>query len=82
MQAMGSNKLPVAADYNESDAEFIRKMVPHHKMAVSMAASAFSNAKNPFVKGLALKIFSAQKAEIEMMERWLAARGLKPYSSM
>ncbi|WP_375274487.1 DUF305 domain-containing protein [Methylorubrum thiocyanatum] len=82
MQMSGSRGVPAGADYNESDADFMMRMVPHHRMAVSMAASAYSNAKNPFVRDFALKIFAAQKAEIENMERWLMARGLKPASSM
>ena len=82
MQMPGQNGAPSGADYSSSDAEFMRRMVPHHRMAVSMAAAAYSHAKNPFVRDFALKIFAAQREEIEIMERWLAYRGLKPHSSM
>lgn len=82
MQMAGSRGAPTGADYNEVDAEFMRKMLPHHEMAVSMAATAYSNGKNEFVRTMALNIFSTQKKEVETMKNWLMARGLKPAPSM
>lgn len=82
MQMTGSRGVPAGADYNEADADFMRKMLPHHEMAVSMAAAAYSNGKNEFVRTMALNIFSTQKKEVETMKNWLIARGLKPASSM
>lgn len=82
MQMSGHQTVPTGADYNSSDAEFMKRMVPHHEMAISMAAAAYTQSKNTAVRDFALQVFSAQSNEVAFMKAWLSARGLKPYSSM
>lgn len=64
------------ADYNQRDVKFVREMIPHHQMAVNMAASIYSNGQNQQIKDMALRIYSAQKDEIEKFQKWLKDRGL------
>lgn len=69
-------------DYNDSDLKFIRDMIPHHQMAVDMAAREYHDAKSPEVKEWARAIWAGQKDEIEKFRKWLADRGLSAGKSM
>lgn len=61
-----------------ADEDFMRNMIPHHQMAVDMANELLAaGSKDPEVKKLAEDILKAQKAEIEQMQKWLAAREKK-----
>lgn len=73
--------VPDGSDYNASDAEFMREMVPHHEMAVRMASAAYTTAKNHEVAAFAMKVLTTQRNEIDFMKQWLSARGLKPNKS-
>jgi uncharacterized protein (DUF305 family) len=46
-------------------------MIPHHMQAITMAAYAKENAKDPQVLALAQQIYTGQAAEVETMKAWL-----------
>lgn len=54
---------------NETDRAFVAGMVPHHQMAIQMAAMAKERGQSEFVGQLADDIISAQKDEIDQMSR-------------
>ena len=67
---------PPADEFNDVDREFVEMMVPHHHQAVLMAELAKTRAKNEQVAGFAQRIGDTQKAEIDVLQAWLAARDL------
>ena len=54
------------------DERFIDAMIPHHESAVVMATRAKTEAEHAELEDLAVRIVSAQQAEIESMKRWRA----------
>jgi uncharacterized protein (DUF305 family) len=52
------------------DEAFIGAMIPHHRSAIEMAKVAYEKSENARIKELARNIVSAQKREIEQMQRW------------
>lgn len=52
-------------------AGFAQMMIPHHMQAITMAAYAKDNAKDPQVLSLAKQIYTGQAAEVETMKAWL-----------
>ena len=52
-------------------AGFAQMMIPHHMQAITMAAYAKENAKDPQVLALAQQIYTGQAAEVETMKAWL-----------
>lgn len=54
------------------DVDFMRGMLPHHQGAIDMANIALEKSSDPVVRKLATDIIAAQKAEMEIMQRWLA----------
>lgn len=64
------------ADYNNNDVKFVREMIPHHQMAVNMSATVYHNGQNKQIKDMAMRIYNAQKAEIETLKKWLKDRGI------
>jgi uncharacterized protein (DUF305 family) len=52
------------------DKAFIDAMIPHHQSAIDMAQEAIDKAKHKEIKELAVKIITAQHAEIDKMEVW------------
>lgn len=65
---------------NAIDRAFVAEMVPHHRLAIEMAAVARTDATSAFVKNLAADIDRTQTAEIATMRRidaQLAAAGVK-----
>ncbi|MBD2354766.1 DUF305 domain-containing protein [Tolypothrix sp. FACHB-123] len=55
------------------DQHFIEMMIPHHNQAVEMADLAFSLAKHPEIKKLALAIKQDQNREVLQMKSWYKA---------
>jgi len=56
-----------------TDADFVRLMVPHHQGAIDMAKVQLLHGKDPQVRRLAQEIITDQQLEIELMRRWLKA---------
>lgn len=65
----------VTDPWNETDAEFMTMMIPHHAQALEMTRLAQKHAVDPEIVSLAERIESAQGPEIVAMSAWLDARG-------
>ena len=52
------------------DKEFIRQMIPHHRMAVQMSQMIAKKTTKPQIRNLAKSIIKSQTAEIRQMEQW------------
>ena len=70
----GSVTLP-ADKWNEADAEFAARMIPHHQQALEMAQLAVDRAAGRQVKAIAERIYVEQGPEMELLEDWLTERG-------
>ena len=54
-----------------SDADFVRLMIPHHQAAIDMARTQLLYGKDPQMRRLAQEIIADQQSEIELMNLWL-----------
>jgi uncharacterized protein (DUF305 family) len=54
-----------------TDADFVKGMIPHHEGAVDMAKIVIAFGKDAEVKKLAETIIKAQEEEIAWMKEWL-----------
>lgn len=61
------NALKTAKDF---DLEFIRQMIPHHRMAVMMAQMLQNGTTRSEMEKLAQSIIKTQTAEINQMQQW------------
>ncbi|MBD2279484.1 DUF305 domain-containing protein [Aphanizomenon flos-aquae] len=52
------------------DKEFIRQMIPHHRMAVKMSQMIVKKTAKPEIRNLARSIIKTQMAEINQMQQW------------
>ena len=60
-----------------SDADFVKLMIPHHQAAIDMAKTQLLYGKDPQMRRLAQEIITDQKSEIELMNLWLKQNGLE-----
>jgi len=67
----------IAASGN-SDADFVRLMIPHHQAAIDMAKTQLLYGKDPQMRRLAQEIIADQQSEIELMNLWLKENRLDP----
>ena len=54
-----------------TDADFVRLMIPHHQAAIDMAKDQLLRGEDPQMRRLAQEIITDQQLEIELMQRWL-----------
>ncbi len=66
--------LPVA----QTEEQWLRLMIRHHRGAVPMADAAAQQADSPQTAALAEKLSAGQQSEIDLMQRLLAERGHAP----
>ena len=59
----------------DTDADFVRLMLPHHQAAVDMAKTEQLLGKSREMQRLAQEIIADQQSEIELMELWLKKHG-------
>jgi len=59
----------------DTDADFVRLMLPHHQAAIDMAKTELLRGKNPQMRRLAQEIITDQQSEIDLMELWLKKHG-------
>lgn len=57
---------------DNSDADFVRLMLPHHQAAIDMARTQLTYGKDPQMLRLAQEIITDQQSEIQLMQLWLA----------
>jgi len=70
MKKMHAAMMSVAATGN-SDADFVKLMIPHHQAAIDMAKTQLLYGKDPQMRRLAQEIITDQQSEIELMNLWL-----------
>jgi uncharacterized protein (DUF305 family) len=58
-----------------ADVAFMQGMIMHHSQAVLMTAMIPSHTTNAALRELGAKIASSQSDEMQLMKRWLIARG-------
>lgn len=59
----------------DADHDFVSGMIPHHQGAIDMADVLLTHGSDPQLLELGEEIISAQQAEIQQMEQWLADYG-------
>jgi uncharacterized protein (DUF305 family) len=53
-----------------SDADFVRLMLPHHQGAIDMAKTELLRGKDPQMRRLAQEIITDQQSKIQLMQLW------------
>ena len=59
------------APSGDTDVDFARLMLPHHRAAIDMAKTELLFGKSPELRRLAQEIITDQQSEIDVMELWL-----------
>ena len=70
-EMMGDEHMQEMMGTDETDAMFLRMMIPHHQLAIDMSEQALDNVEHSELKELAQQIIDEQSAEIELMEGYL-----------
>jgi len=60
-----------------SDADFVKLMIPHHQAAIDMAKTELLYGKDAQMRRLAQEIITDQQSEIELMNLWLKRSALE-----
>ncbi|MCA1657567.1 MAG: DUF305 domain-containing protein, partial [Actinobacteria bacterium] len=64
------------------EVDFLKGMIPHHQMAISMSQIALRNPSDPEVRGLARRVIEEQRSEVAemktMLSAWYGVRGYRP----
>jgi HK97 family phage prohead protease len=68
--------------FNKYDIEFLKQMIPHHKLALTMSAAVLKDGSDAQVLALAKEITDSQKKQIDQMTTWLDEIGEKPDKKM
>ena len=55
----------------DSDIDFVRLMLPHHRAAVDMAKAELLHGTDPQMRRLAQEIVTDQQSEIAVMQLWI-----------
>ena len=76
MDRMHAAMTSVAATGN-SDADFVKLMIPHHQAAIDMAKTELLYGKDAQMRRLAQEIITDQQSEIELMNLWLKRSALE-----
>jgi uncharacterized protein (DUF305 family) len=63
--------MSAVARSGNSDADFVRLMLPHHQAAIDMAKTQLLYGRDPQMRRLAQEIITDQQSEIELMQLWL-----------
>ena len=79
MEKMHAAMASVDATLN-SDADFVKLMIPHHQAAIEMAKTQLLYGKDPQMRRLAQEVITDQQSEIELMNLWLKQNGLESSS--
>jgi len=74
---MGMQSIAASGD---SDADFVKLMIPHHQAAIDMAKTQLLYGKDPQMRRLAQEIITDQQSEIGLMNLWLKQNGLESSS--
>lgn len=75
-----TRKLPpstraILPPHSPADVKFMQDMIMHHAQAVEMTALIETHTENKELRSLGSRISRSQSDEIELMKRWLTARG-------
>jgi uncharacterized protein (DUF305 family) len=70
MQKMTEDMEAIAMT-GDAGVDFAKMMIPHHQSAIDMAEAYLEHGDDPELTALANEIVSAQRREIEFLERWL-----------
>jgi uncharacterized protein (DUF305 family) len=57
-----------------NDIDFVRLMLPHHRVAIDMAKTELEYGMDPQMRRLAQEIITDQQSETELMRLWLKQR--------
>jgi uncharacterized protein (DUF305 family) len=67
-----------SAEHTQADVDFMRGMIHHHAQALVMTSLVRDRSASRDIPLLARRMEISQESEIEVMERWLEARGVEP----
>ena len=71
MQVMMGGSMREVMGGDATDVMFLRMMIPHHRLAITMSKEALTRAQHPELKQLAQTIIEEQSAQIRLMQQYL-----------